>query len=136
MRIIILAFISIPFCSFAQNAKDLARFIYSGQHDTNDYFYVFLKDGRFEGDILDSLNRDIKTKGTYIIFNDTIFITPLPKKLQVSKYYYQYPQKFLIDGDSYIIDLEILFDYCILKYGGNQMYKSRKRILSPIKNSN
>jgi hypothetical protein len=106
--------------------------MYAGNHSMTNYFYIFYTDGRFKSDITGHLGNEGETRGTYSISNDTIFIKPLPKDQQINKYYYQFNEKFIIDGDSCIIDLEMLYDYRKLKPGNNEMYNSKERLLKSI----
>ena len=135
MRTIITLLLFFPLFSQGQVAKDSITFICVGVHDLTDYTYTFYYDGRFESDITGHLGNDGITKGVYTISNDTIYVTPLVENLQTNKYYNRQNEKFLIDRDSCIIDLQMRYDFKKLKPGYNEMYISKQRLVnsSPIK---
>lgn len=130
MRVIFTIFLFCPAIAFTQNVKDSVKFSFIGEHDMTQYLYIFYINGNFKSDITGHLGNEGETKGIYSVFNDTIFVTPLPENQQLNKYYDRSNEKFLIDGDSSIIDLSILYDYRKIKQGYNSIYSSNKRSLN------
>jgi len=133
MRILKLFFLFIPSVSFAQNSKDSIKYVYVGDRDLTSWMYIFYNNGTYVSDITGHLGNEGKTKGTYLISKDTIILKPLGKEQQSNPYYENEDQKFILDGNMYIIDLRSNYDFRKLHAGKNDFYVSKKRKLKPVK---
>ena len=128
MRILFsILFFAPTLCTAQKEAKDSILYVFYGdRNDLTSCDYTFYKNGKAICDETGHLAMGY-TIGSFVIKKDTVVITPLPADQQTDKYYYHFKRKFLIEGDSSLIDLEIFYDYRRALPGDNPFYVSHKR---------
>ena len=106
--------------------------MYAGWWGDTNWIYYLKSDNTFLFDINGHFDFS-KTIGSYTIVGDTLFLKSFSKEKQIDSNFNKIDSKFLVDGDSCIIDLILKYDYCKPKSSLIPVSRERTLLKDPIK---